>query len=159
MSGEAVRRRRKKGGKRRREEEEAEDQREEEEVEEPILVTDAAAREDVSGGTYSTLAKSLFLVGILGTVSSPSYIYADYTKRFILKSNCLVCCGIGLGGGEKAGLHQLGTSHFLMPDWQVHLFPTWSLSLVPFICRRCTRRWKPCLNCSGVSGARAAWWS
>ena len=76
MSGEAVRRRRKKGGKRRREEEEAEEQREEEEVE-PILVTDAAAREDVSGGTYSTLAKSLFLVGILGRVSSPSYIYAD----------------------------------------------------------------------------------
>ena len=75
MSGEAVRRRRKKGGKRRREEEEAEEEREEEV--EPILVTDAAAREDVSGGTYSTLAKSLFLVGILGTVSSPSYIYAD----------------------------------------------------------------------------------
>ena len=67
MSGEAVRRRRKKGGKRRREEEEAEEQREEEV--EPILVTDAAAREDVSGGTYSTLAKSLFLVGILGRVS------------------------------------------------------------------------------------------
>ena len=153
-----MRRRRKKGGKRRREEEEAEEQREEE-VEEPILVTDAAAREDVSGGTYSTLAKSLFLVGILGRVSSPSYIYADYTKRFILKSNCLVCCGIGLGGGEKAGLHQLGTSHFLMPDWQVHLFLTWSLSLFSFICRRSTPRWRPCLNCSGVSGARAAWWS
>ena len=63
-----MRRRRKKGGKRRREEEEAEEQREEE-VEEPILVTDAAAREDVSGGTYSTLAKSLFLVGILGRAS------------------------------------------------------------------------------------------
>ena len=68
MSGEAVRRRRKKGGKRRREEEEAEEEREEEV--EPILVTDAAAREDVSGGTYSTLAKSLFLVGILGRVSN-----------------------------------------------------------------------------------------
>ena len=67
MSGEAVRRRRKKGGKRRREEEEAEEEREEEV--EPILVTDAAAREDVSGGTYSTLAKSIFLVGILGRVS------------------------------------------------------------------------------------------
>ena len=67
MSGEAVRRRRKKGGKRRREEEEAEEERGEEV--EPILVTDAAAREDVSGGTYSTLAKSLFLVGILGKVS------------------------------------------------------------------------------------------
>ena len=80
-----MRRRRKKGGKRRREEEEAEEQREEEEVEEPILVTDAAAREDVSGGTYSTLAKSLFLVGILGRVSSPPYIQGVPKKITLLK--------------------------------------------------------------------------
>ena len=68
MSGEVVRRRRKKGGKRRREEEEREEKEEqrEEEEEEPISVTDAAAKEDLTGGTHSTLAKSLFLAGILG---------------------------------------------------------------------------------------------
>ena len=68
MSGEVVRRRRKKGGKRRREEEEREEKEEqrEEDEEEPILVTDASAKEDLTGGTHSTLAKSLFLAGILG---------------------------------------------------------------------------------------------
>ena len=63
MSGEVVRRRRKKGGKRR---EEKEEERVEEGEEEPILVTDAADKEDLAGGTHSTLVKSLFLAGILG---------------------------------------------------------------------------------------------
>ena len=38
----------------------------EEGEEEPILVTDAAAKEDLAGGTHSTLVKSLFLAGVLG---------------------------------------------------------------------------------------------
>ena len=62
MSGEVVRRRRKKGGKRREEKEEERVEGEEE----PILVTDAADKEDLAGGTHSTLVKSLFLAGILG---------------------------------------------------------------------------------------------
>ena len=97
MSGEVVRRRRKKGGKRRREEEEREEKEEqgEEGEEEPILVKDAAAKEDLAGGTHSTLVKSLFLAGVLGQHifhlfetchNLPHILGATLLKNFLMAS-------------------------------------------------------------------------
>ena len=65
MSGDLHRRRKKKGGRKKREEEE-EEVEEEQRMEEKEVLKEALVVEEVEEDTHSTLAKVLFLAGILG---------------------------------------------------------------------------------------------
>lgn len=69
MSGDLHKRRKKKGGRKKREEGEEGEVEEEQRMEEKEVVKEALVVEEVEEDTHSTLAKVLFLAGILGRSS------------------------------------------------------------------------------------------